>query len=933
MKPIRIVWLLAILLFGNITLESGLLKAGHNFGFEIRYSCLNSCTTRVFFSGYYDCASPSSNSPNLLTWYVQGGGNCSLPPAVGNWSTGTDIEITPISAGATSQCTDPNAVINGVKRTEWYRDYNTCQAGNCVFEIGYYICCRNTSATSNANFYTYSTFDNTLSGCNNSPQYRTEPVVYMCTGKGYNVHLGATDPDGDSLSYRLGPCLAGSNQSIPYKPGFSFSQPLGSSWSIDFNQASGQLTFSPTPGNFVTANICVYTDEWRNGVKVGEYIRDFMVVALSCPNNSVPSINSISVSQGNATISGDTVFSCGGDSICVDILAQDPDPADTLDLFWNGEIGSASFFDVGTQTPDTSTGLSPAGRFCWGNPGIGQHNFLLRVRDNFSPIYALDDRLITLDVHPSGTFVSTTNSGCLQVDFSALACGGNGNYTYNWNGAGGIGNTSQSFTHTFASSGQYQFSVIVTDGAGYLDTISGSVNVNGSLANNFISPNFDTISTCADSVQLTAITGLPNISWSTGSDSSSIGVTTSGTYTLEVSDTFGCSFTDTIVVQLQPPTYINGLIQTSGRLKFCAPTSIQMTASPFPFSTYTWTNGDTSTATQTTNAGTHYVNITDTNGCISYDSVVLSTENFPDVSGTVITGSASQPMISQPVIAFELDSANAVLIPIDTAFTDSTGAFEICYIDKEPFYIRVEPGDSNYPIDFPTYDGDTLFWNGATQFNQSSIPVNSSITTIDGVQPSGSGTISGTITAISVGGPAVNLLRVFAIEINTGMPVDYTETDASGKFSFVNLPHGDYALIPDKPFVQTTYDTVPIVKLSASTPSLDSLVLVLHPTWLELVSGVSIAEAQYLRTQEFTAYPNPFVDFCRMRFYLATEEEVSIEVITITGRVVCELVNGAHKPGVYVYGFCPADYGLPPGPLMVRFKAGNRTAVSKIIGQ
>lgn len=124
-------------------------------------------------------------------------------------------------------------------------------------------------------------------GCNSTPILTTYPLDNACLGHCYYHNPGAVDPDGDSLSYAIGPCLdTNGNPLTNYLP----TNFQGGTLSID--AVTGDLSWCE-PQAYGKYNLVIYIEEWKrlaNGsrVKIGTVRRDMSIEVMQMCNNDNP---------------------------------------------------------------------------------------------------------------------------------------------------------------------------------------------------------------------------------------------------------------------------------------------------------------------------------------------------------------------------------------------------------------------------------------------------------------------------------------------------------------------------------------------------------------------------------------------------------------------------------------------------------------------
>jgi hypothetical protein len=164
-------------------------------------------------------------------------------------------------------------------------------------------------------------------------------------------------------------------------------------------------------------------------------------------------------------------------------------------------------------------------------------------------------------------------------------------------------------TQTISVNTSGKYSVYFKDNLGCSNTDSIYILINA-LPN--ISLGGDTL-LCESSIQLNAGT-YSSTTWSTGSIAQSINVSSSGTYSVLVTDTNNCSSSDTIDVTI----YDNPALSLGNDTAFCGDSLLLTIASG---NNYTWSTGDTLSYTTITSSGDYSLVITDSNGCSSTDTI------------------------------------------------------------------------------------------------------------------------------------------------------------------------------------------------------------------------------------------------------------------------------------------------------------------------
>ncbi len=136
----------------------------------------------------------------------------------------------------------------------------------------------------------------------------------------------------------------------------------------------------------------------------------------------------------------------------------------------------------------------------------------------------------------------------------------------------------------------------------------------------------DTMLCSGNTLVLDAGAGLANYSWSNGSSSRTLSITTPGTYYVDVEDSVFCTGTDTIVVGLLPsPT-----VDLGPDHSFCDGDSVILDAGA-GHTGYLWSDGTTNQSLTVKLTGVYSVTVSNTDGCTATDDVIVAVNLNPTI--------------------------------------------------------------------------------------------------------------------------------------------------------------------------------------------------------------------------------------------------------------------------------------------------------------
>lgn len=395
-------------------------KASHIVGGDIYYDYLGNNNYRFVVTVYRDCLSSGAQYDNPLSLgiYTQNGYysdfSLSFPGSV----------ILPVVFN--NPCVTPPSNICVEKAV-----YSTIvplppiQGG---YTVSYQRCCRGPNITNliapddtGLTLTTHIPGVETGAFVNSSPRFTNYPPLLLCNNDDLIFNHSAIDPDGDQLIYSLVTPWDGASSIAPapnpppgppYFPvtwagGFSAANPLGAGATIAIDPNTGILTASPQMlGLFVVG---IRVQEYRNGVLIGQTVRDFLFKVFNC-NITMQAI--LPVQEDLSTFI----------SYCQGLTVQ----------FENDSYGGTNYswdFGVNGITTDVSTALEPT--YTYPNPGI--YNAMLVVNPGW-PCTDTAYMLVNVNNEFNVSF-TTVDSVCVlnnSLDFVGIT-DGPASTTFSWN--------------------------------------------------------------------------------------------------------------------------------------------------------------------------------------------------------------------------------------------------------------------------------------------------------------------------------------------------------------------------------------------------------------------------------------------------------------------------------------------------------------------
>jgi len=265
----------------------------------------------------------------------------------------------------------------------------------------------------------------------------------------------------------------------------------------------------------------------------------------------------------------------------------------------------------------------------------------------------------------------------------------------------------------------------------------------------------------------------------------------------------------------------------------------------------------------------------------------ISAANYFDIGGNITADTSTQSLDAGQAWLIKKNLYDGTLTAVDTNAINNTYLFPS--VINGAYLVKASP-DSNsvyYSNNLPTYYGDVLYWQQATEVDACSVDqLNIDINLLPGKNPGGPGFVGGLISLganrmSSTSTFALNGCTVFLYNMNNE-PVAAAFTDATGYFSFSNIPTGNYKVYIDKLNWNVDNSLAPTISVGTTLVNYSFL---LHPTWLELLGTVGLNEKNNYASSVIS-YPNPAKDYIRFSIPVTKENDVVIILKDLTGRLL-----------------------------------------------
>lgn len=276
------------------------------------------------------------------------------------------------------------------------------------------------------------------------------------------------------------------------------------------------------------------------------------------------------------------------------------------------------------------TGGTPNYNYVWSNGGTGNAqnslaagNYVITVTDANACVQ-ITSVTVNAPVPLQISLSELNNVSCNgQADgkIKVIGTGGTAPYSYLWSTSA----SQDSIVNLAAGT----YTVTLTDNSGCtkdtMVSIIEPIALTSSITSTTSNVCFNGIDGSA-TVTVSGGTAPYTYTWSNSANTASISNLAAGTYTMTATDANGCTTTSqTIITQptsaLVPQATVTAQNLCQGQQNGSA--NVVVTGGDAPY-TYAWSNGDVTTTIQNLAGGIFTVSVTDANGCVKTDSVVIS---------------------------------------------------------------------------------------------------------------------------------------------------------------------------------------------------------------------------------------------------------------------------------------------------------------------
>lgn len=306
-----------LLIFIRCMLFMSAVNGNHLAGSEISYTKLGNNRYSVIYTVYTD---ENSNAPGISSVVEVRSATCnryltavlnldnSRTSIIGNTCASTSIGTLP----AFKKWEYSGIVQLPTRCTDWKISVSDCCRSGLITSITH---------PDQTAIYTEALINNTIE--TSSPRFTGDPEFYLPTGQETHLSYSVTAEQADSVIIRsVAPRISG-NGIVTYTNGYSPTTPLQLAHTLQLNKFTGELLLQPIANE--TGILAFMATSYINGSVSGEVYREVRISSMPS-SNSMPSLSGF---DGTERQSMDV---CTGTEVCFFLFASDDDTQDELTI-------------------------------------------------------------------------------------------------------------------------------------------------------------------------------------------------------------------------------------------------------------------------------------------------------------------------------------------------------------------------------------------------------------------------------------------------------------------------------------------------------------------------------------------------------------------------------------------------------------------------
>jgi hypothetical protein len=532
---------------------------------------------------------------------------------------------------------------------------------------------------------------------------------------------------------------------------------------------------------------------------------------------------------------------------------------------------------------------------------------------------AVDSLLLTLNPAPS-VMLGNDTAICSGQQLQLHA--GNSGNSFDWS-TGATGDSIQ-----VSSAGSYAVKVTAPNGCSESDTINVSINALPVFTFLPVSPFCDGSSTIINLNRSFA-----SYKWSDNSTGSSLQVVAPGFYKVTVSDSNGCSSSDSVNAIMNPlPVF-----ELGNDTSVCPGNTVRLDVNTaHPVSSWTWSDNSADSFLLATDPGVYAVTAIDPNSCSYTDSIQVMHHSLPPLTlgndTSICAGSDIKFKASAGYASYLWSNGDTTEeIQVSTAGTYKVQVKTFQHCNNED---SIKLGINSLPVvslgaDRTICPNDSVVLDAGPGFSAYEWST------------------TGILRTIKVSAPAV--YSVMVTDTNGCSAKDSVEISnfpaVSAAFTYQNVQGSEYNFTANGQAagyawdfgdgVYGNLDSLNHIFTNNGNFNVRLIVISSDGCIDSSTQVVSIINASSKASEgnkfSLVAFPNPFTDHSTILYVLPTAATVNLEVTDITGRKLLQTVDKLQPAGEYQFSLNAFDLYNASGIYLVKLKVNGQVNVIRVL--